>query len=70
MDRLTSDAHESDWRLHHISLPASPGDFTPVRRPGYHEEEHSVAETLAEVLTALISGSSGTRPGEPEREAG
>ena len=39
MDRLTGEIHAGDWRLHHISLPEGPGDFTPVRRDA-HQEEH------------------------------
>ena len=46
--------HEGDWRLHHVALPAGPGDFTPYPVPEYAEEELSplgqLLERLAEVL--------------------
>ena len=46
--------HEGDWRLHHIALPAGPGDLTPYPVPEYAEEELSplgqLLERLAEVL--------------------
>jgi hypothetical protein len=54
------DLDHMDWTHHHVSLGDSRGDFTPVRRPGHHEEEHSPLDALRE----LLSG------GVPEREAG
>jgi hypothetical protein len=46
--------HEGDWRLHHVALPAGPGDFTPYPVPEYAEEELSplgqLLERLAEAL--------------------
>jgi hypothetical protein len=42
------------WQLHHIALPAGPGNFTPYQAPGCIEEELSPfgewLEALADVL--------------------
>ena len=47
--------HPGEWHLHHIALPADlPGDFTPVRKPGYAEEKHSPHGDLARYLAALL----------------
>jgi hypothetical protein len=53
--------HPGDWRHHHVILPGSPGDFTPVREPGHHEEENSPLDALLALL--------GMREG-PAAEAG
>ena len=50
MDRLTGEIHAGDWRLHHISLPEGPGDFTPVRRDAHQEEEHSAFDVVLDLL--------------------
>jgi hypothetical protein len=61
------DLDHIDWTAHHIGLAHSPGDFTPVRRPGHHEEEHSPLGALWELLSGGVPERQ--RP-EPEREAG
>lgn len=47
--------HPGEWQLHHIALPADrPGDFTPVRKPGYAEEMYSPHRELARYLAVLL----------------
>jgi hypothetical protein len=67
MDKL-SGAHAGDWRWHHISLPEGPGDFTPVKRPDYHEETITPLDALWELLGVQAAGIFGER-GLPELEA-
>lgn len=61
MEKLTGEVHPGDWRLHHISLPEGPGDFTPVRRDAHQEEEHSAFDVVLDLLGGLV-------PGLPEKE--
>jgi hypothetical protein len=61
------DLDHIDWRMHHVSVGDSPGDFTPVRRPVHHEEEQSPLDALWELLSG---GEPGRQRPEPEREAG
>jgi hypothetical protein len=69
MDRLTGEIPAGDWRLHHISLPEGPGDFTPVRRDAHQEDEHSALDALLDLLAGWVPGGP-EQDSEPEREAG
>ncbi len=74
--QLPAGLHPGEWQLHHIALPADrPGDFTPVRKPGYAEEKYSPHGELARYLAVLlfIAGASqriaehqGAREAEPD----
>jgi hypothetical protein len=47
--------HPGEWHLHHIALPVDrPGNFTPVRKPGYAEEKNSPHGELARYLAVLL----------------
>jgi len=64
------EVHPGDWRLHHISLPEGPGDFTPVRRDAHQEEERSAFDAVLDLLAGLAGGRLGAEAGQPDREAG
>jgi hypothetical protein len=70
VDKLTGDTHAGDWRLHHISLPDGPGDFTPVRRDAHQEDQHSAFDVLLGLLAGVVPGLPERQRDEPEREAG
>jgi hypothetical protein len=47
--------HPGHWGLHHIVLPEGrPGDFTPVRPPGYAEHEATPHGDLLRYLAGLF----------------
>jgi hypothetical protein len=66
--------HPGHWSLHHIALPAGPGDFTPQPAPEYVEEEYGVFAQLAEMLGVGellgLDGGRGPLPAEAQAEAG
>jgi hypothetical protein len=61
------DLDHMGWECHHISLGDSRGDFTPVRRPVHHEEEHGPLDGLLELLSGAMPE---RQRSEPEIEAG
>lgn len=70
MEKLGDEIHPGDWRLHHISLPEGPGDFTPVRRDAHQEDEHHVFDAVWEALTGLVTGQPSREAEQADREAG
>jgi hypothetical protein len=68
MEKLTGSVHAGDWRVHHISLPEGPGDFTSIRRDAHQEEAHGALEGMWDLLSGLMTGESG--PEHEQKEPG